>query len=267
MVEWFMHDIPAWMDGTETLPDGPYRVYHVVCQLIYLNDGPITNNEHGIAGRCNQHILAYRANLAKLIAAGKLTLTDGRLSNERASHELERVHARRMSSAKGGRATSGRSRANPPATSAQPPMGHGEVGSGSGGDQPDNALNSNGSASSALSEQQHHKSRGEERRGEKKDAAPNGARPPELDLGQAEPTRKRTTSEAETDLFRRGKEILGDNAGGVIAQLLKAKERNVSLARAAIEQASTKQNPREYIGAVIRGAAAVTDDRTPRVRV
>ena len=71
------------------------------------------------------------------------------------------------------------------------------------------------------------------------DAAPNGAH-----------------SENETDeasLFRRGKKILGPSAGGLIASLLKAKKGSVPLARAAIEQASTKENPREYIGAIIRG--------------
>jgi uncharacterized protein YdaU (DUF1376 family) len=57
----------------------------------------------------------------------------------------------------------------------------------------------------------------------------------------------------EAELFRRGKEILGKTSGGVIKNLLKAKQNNVPLARAAIEQASTKADPREYIGAIIRG--------------
>jgi hypothetical protein len=52
----------------------------------------------------------------------------------------------------------------------------------------------------------------------------------------------------EKELFRRGKAVLGKDAGGLIAKLLKAKDGNVALARAAIETASTKQNPREWIG-------------------
>lgn len=77
-----------------------------------------------------------------------------------------------------------------------------------------------------------------ERRGErKKDAAPNGARPPD----------------EETELFRRGKQVLGNNAGGLIAKLLKAKSGNVALARAAVEQASQRQDAREYIGGIVRG--------------
>jgi hypothetical protein len=53
-------------------------------------------------------------------------------------------------------------------------------------------------------------------------------------------------------LFERGKQVLGKNAGGLIKQLKAAKDGNIALARAAIEQASTKQNAREYIGAVVR---------------
>lgn len=57
----------------------------------------------------------------------------------------------------------------------------------------------------------------------------------------------------EADLFRRGKEVLGKAGGGLIKNLLKAKQNSVPLARAAIEQAATKEDPREYVGAIIRG--------------
>lgn len=57
---------------------------------------------------------------------------------------------------------------------------------------------------------------------------------------------------AERELFRRGKEILGKSAGGQIARLLKAKGGNVALARSALEAASTKQNPAEYVAAAAR---------------
>jgi hypothetical protein len=62
----------------------------------------------------------------------------------------------------------------------------------------------------------------------------------------------------EADLFHRGKVILGDSAGGLINNLIKAKAGNIALARAAIETASTKQDPREYIAGCIRGAEAAT---------
>jgi len=38
----------------------------------------------------------------------------------------------------------------------------------------------------------------------------------------------------EVDLFHRGKTVLGDNAGGLIKNLIKAKAGNIALARAAI---------------------------------
>jgi hypothetical protein len=63
-------------------------------------------------------------------------------------------------------------------------------------------------------------------------------------------------ADPEVELFRKGREVLGKQAGGLISQLLKAKQGSVAHARAAIEVASTKSDPREYIGAVIRGPKA-----------
>lgn len=65
----------------------------------------------------------------------------------------------------------------------------------------------------------------------------------------------------ESQLFARGKEVLGENAGGMIVKLLKAKNKNVPLARSAIEMAATKSDPREYIGAVIHGGQASEDGK------
>jgi hypothetical protein len=59
-------------------------------------------------------------------------------------------------------------------------------------------------------------------------------------------------SNDEADLFRRGKAILGESAGGLIKKLITAKAGSIALARAAIETASTKQDPREYVAACIR---------------
>lgn len=68
----------------------------------------------------------------------------------------------------------------------------------------------------------------------------------------------------EAELFRRGKEVLGKNSGGLISKLLKAKKGSVPLARAAIEQAVTKGNAVEYIARIINGPpAAQSDFRNP----
>lgn len=55
----------------------------------------------------------------------------------------------------------------------------------------------------------------------------------------------------EVEFFRRGKAVLGQTAGGLLRNLLKAKDNSIPLARSAVETASTKENPREYIGAII----------------
>jgi hypothetical protein len=61
----------------------------------------------------------------------------------------------------------------------------------------------------------------------------------------------------EREYFLRGREVLGNGAGGLIGKLLKARGGNVALARAAIEQASQKQNPTEYVAAICRGPPMV----------
>lgn len=105
MVAWYKHDIPAWMDGTENLDANAYRAYHVICQLIYLNEGPIAVNERGIAGRCNMHILAFRKTLDHLLTLGKLTLNpNGTLDQPRANLELEKIGLNRVHAGLGGSA-------------------------------------------------------------------------------------------------------------------------------------------------------------------
>lgn len=65
----------------------------------------------------------------------------------------------------------------------------------------------------------------------------------------------------EVALFNRGKEILGEKAGGLIKKLLLAKDKNIALTRAALELASTKQNPSEYVAAIIRNNTPQTYSR------
>lgn len=77
--------------------------------------------------------------------------------------------------------------------------------------------------------------------------------PPETEQIQNRKDAAPAAPDPERELFERGRQVLGKQGGGLVAQLLAAKQKNIALARAAIEQASTKSNPREYIGAVIRG--------------
>lgn len=55
----------------------------------------------------------------------------------------------------------------------------------------------------------------------------------------------------EAQLFRRGRELLGDSAGGVIKNLMALKMGNVHKARAMLEDAAGKNNPKDWIMAAI----------------
>ena len=94
---------------------------------------------------------------------------------------------------------------------------------------------------------------GEEKRTRKKDA-PSGARddaPGMLGALIAKPT-PQLAADPTTELYRRGRDVLGANAGGMIKRLIEAKGGAIPLARAAVEQASTKASPREYIGGILK---------------
>lgn len=82
----------------------------------------------------------------------------------------------------------------------------------------------------------------------------------------SDPGEKPDPTEPERELFRHGKTVLGANAGGLIKNLLAAKKGSVPLARAALEVASTKASPREYIGAIIRGNTEDPDRDASGVR-
>lgn len=58
-------------------------------------------------------------------------------------------------------------------------------------------------------------------------------------------------------LFKRGKEILGSNSGGLIAKLKTA--RGLGKAAEIIEAAADRENPREFVGACIRDGPASGD--------
>lgn len=72
-----------------------------------------------------------------------------------------------------------------------------------------------------------------------------------------------TQAELERELFRRGKQVCGKSSGGLLASLLKSKQHDVALARAIIETAATKHDPREYVAAAIRSNGHGQSRRSP----
>lgn len=226
VVTFYKHHIPDWMDGTEGLDAETYRTYHTVCQLIYLNEAAITNNEYGIAGRCKQSLRTYRRCLATLLSQGKLTMFGDRIANERASIELKNVDLNRSHASQGGLASAGVPKRRGKLLKIHEPITVPLLDANSLKD----------------------KTRQDKTRPRTQEAATSAAVP-----GLFENTE--TKSDEEVALFRRGKQVLGNSSGGLIAKLLRASDGKVALARAVIEQASTKENPNEYVAAVLRGKA------------
>lgn len=82
--------------------------------------------------------------------------------------------------------------------------------------------------------------------------------PPEQSRAESEQKDAATAAnglfpDPDADYYRRAREVLGKNAGGLAARLKAAKNGNLALARAAIETASTKHDAREYIGRIVAG--------------
>ena len=97
--------------------------------------------------------------------------------------------------------------------------------------------------------------------GKGKEDAPDGATKElfgttESDEPDPPPKKHEPPTTAETDLFRRGRELLGPTGGGLVKKLLTAKQGSIPLARAALEVAATKHDAREYIGACLRDRSA-----------
>lgn len=124
MVAYYQHDIASWMDGTESLSDGAYRLYHVICQLIYLHGGPITYNPHGLAARCNQRPeLVTRYYAPQLLKAGKIRIENGKVLNARCQSELSRIEDRRAARKSGPASARSPSATGPLATRPMPATG------------------------------------------------------------------------------------------------------------------------------------------------
>lgn len=89
----------------------------------------------------------------------------------------------------------------------------------------------------------------EEIREEKKDAAPTGAQVVSI------------VQTPEKLFFDQAVQLLGPDARSLAAKLLKAKSQNVLAAHQALLTAAQKTNPREYLGAIIRGREGSDDLR------
>lgn len=103
MVAWYRHDIPRWRGGTASLTHEQYRLYHVICEQIYLEEEDVAAHVRSLAGLANMSERLATKIIEELVLVGKLSRSEtGRLSQTRTKVELERVSNNRRVAKTGG---------------------------------------------------------------------------------------------------------------------------------------------------------------------
>lgn len=113
-MSWYKMNPIDWNDGTDDLTLEQEAAYLRICHAIYITERPIRANGFVIAGllRCGER-KASRL-LEELVAAGKLVVEDGLISNRRALEEVSsrsRVSGERAASGSRGGVASAKARA------------------------------------------------------------------------------------------------------------------------------------------------------------
>lgn len=116
MTDWYKMDPIDWNDGTEELSLEQEAAYLRICHAIYITERPIHDNGFVVAGllRCNDR--KAKRLISELVAAGKITVENGLISNRRAVEEVSnrnRTRAERKSAGSRGGVESAKARAKP----------------------------------------------------------------------------------------------------------------------------------------------------------
>ena len=80
--------------GVVGLNPAEIGAYWVACSLMYSRGGSITDDDAWISRACGCNPRTWRAIKDRLVAAGKLTIRDGFISNSRVIREIERAQKR-----------------------------------------------------------------------------------------------------------------------------------------------------------------------------
>jgi len=62
-----------------------------------------------------------------------------------------------------------------------------------------------------------------------------------------------TLFDPEKPVFDYGKQILGQSAGGQVRKLIRRHQGDLEATMATLQRAARKQDPREYVGAIVNG--------------
>lgn len=206
-----------FLNGVADLSPNEIAVYTIVLCRIYDEDAPIANDPKRIARRCNMREPQCKKAIAVLIEEGKLELVDGLLDNNRARKEREKR-----------RETSLKQQGNAHKRWHEGSEKANKINDGPMPPHPSGIANGMPIRSQKLE--------------------------PDIPLANANGSGDAADDDPEKALFEDGKKLLGKSAGGLIAKLIRA--RGVPGARAVIDDAADRQDPREWVGACIREDSA-----------
>lgn len=103
MAEFYQHEIGKWNVATDNLTLEQEAAYHRVVSMIRLYERPLRLNYRVLAGMWRSNETRAKRILKELIEAGKLTIEDGFIVDEKAVKDASTLRQRRMDKASAGR--------------------------------------------------------------------------------------------------------------------------------------------------------------------
>ena len=220
-----------WISGTRELSDRARGAYiDLLCRMYDLG-APLDNDERELC-----RFLGYRDHrqlrpvLAELLRKGKLIQVDGKLSNARAMREIGAAADRITTGKKGGRP---RNRLAPPPAKAEDEIGTRTAPAG------DHEASTSRSHEGCIEQNQ------------SPSAYPSPSPSPSPKIppteGAAAPL------DPEKPIFDFGKSLLGKSSGGQVKNLIRHHGGDLAATLHTLNIAAGKSDPREYVGAILRG--------------
>lgn len=214
-----------WHLDTRDLSAAAKGIYIDLLAAIYARGGPLPYEERELCRLCGcATVRSLRPMLGELIDRGKLKVANDHLVNDRAMEEIAKFERRQAIARAGGNAKAERR-----AERVQP-----EYSSNSSGThletRPDIEENQQG-----------------------KSCSPSPS-PTSTSVGDKSPTDADTPFMARKKrLYDLGREVFGKASGGYTTRLLNHCVGDIDVAYRTLEMASAKSDPKEYVGAILRG--------------
>ena len=204
-----------WHLDTRDLSNAAKGVYIDLLSAMYARGGPLPGEERELCRLCGcATARSLRPLLQELLDKQKLKLADGHLVNNRAMEEIAKADHRKAVASNGGTAKAEAVRA--------------EFGSNSARTRAETRVDV------------------EENQGDNVcSPSPSSKVPPTEGAG--------APFDPEKPVFDYGKEILGKNAGGQVRNLIRRHGGDLQATMATLQLAARKQDPREYVGAILAG--------------